>query len=170
MRTSVENETHDVESDTDVVLRLYGEQLDVDACLAWLPAGKVAQVWRKGEIRRGKPSDSSGCNVVLAEGMTRESVVQDAARAFSELAEPISELVRSGAEALVDFGLYVEIGGEPFPLSLPPEVMALFARAAVTIEMQAHTKPLVPTGRPTSWPVISEVIRRLRGARRERLH
>lgn len=141
MRTSVENETHDVESDTDVVLRLYGEQLDVDACLTWLPASKVAQAWRKGESRRGKRSETSGCNVVLAEGMARESVVQGAARAFSELAEPISELVRSGAEALADFGLYVEIGGEPFPLSLPPEVMALFARAGVIIGVSAYPRP-----------------------------
>jgi hypothetical protein len=95
---------------TTAVLRVSHAQLDLDACLTWLPSNQLDRVWRAGEsFRRGKVHDTSGFSVMLVEGLARGSVVQDAVNVFLKLEEPVADLVRGGAAAEVDFGLLLDV-------------------------------------------------------------
>jgi hypothetical protein len=124
---------------TSVVLRVSHAQLDLDACLSWLPSSKITSVWRRGERdRRGKIIDTSGFNVDLAEGTAHGSVVQDAVAAFLELAEPVAELIRGGADATIDFGLFLDVNGGSMSLRLAPAAAAVFERAGVTMVFRAY--------------------------------
>jgi hypothetical protein len=124
-------------ANTSVVLRVSQEQLDLDACMTWLPSSRIDRVWRAGERHRRGVHDRSGFSVSLAEGPARGSVVQDAVDAFLELAEPVAELVRGGADAEVDFGLFVTSGGS-LSLSFAPAAAAVFERAGVTLVVSAY--------------------------------
>jgi hypothetical protein len=124
---------------TSVVLSVSHPQLDLDACLTWLPSSKLACVWRPGERDfRGKVIDTAGFNVELAEGMASGSVVQDAVAAFIELAERVAQLIRGGADAIVDFGLFPGVNDGPLSLTLAPDAAAVFERAGVTIVFKAY--------------------------------
>lgn len=127
------------DDEVSVVLRVAHASLDLDACRKWLPSGQIARVWRLGETnRRGMVNATSGFTLDLAEGVAHGSVVRDAVDAFLELAEPIAELIRGGADAQVDFGLFVDVNGEPFNLCLPPAVLAVFERAGVTVIVSGY--------------------------------
>jgi hypothetical protein len=69
--------------------------------------------------------------------MARGSVVQDAVNAFLELAAPVAELVRGGAHAEVDFGLFVVSVGA-VSLRLEPAATAVFERAGVALVISAY--------------------------------
>jgi hypothetical protein len=126
-----------VDANTSVVLRVAQAELDLEACLTWLPSSRLDRVWRAGERHRRGIHDTSGFSVSLAEGLARGSVVQDAVNAFLELAEPVAELVRGGAEAEVDFGLFVT-GDGSLSLSFAPAAAAVFERAGVTLVISAY--------------------------------
>jgi hypothetical protein len=126
-----------VGANTSVVLRGAQAKLDLEACLTWLPSSRLDRVWRAGERHRRGIHDTSGFSVSLAEGLARGSVVQDAVHAFLELAEPVAELVLGGAEAEVDFGLFVT-GGGSLSLSFAPAAAAVFERAGVTLVISAY--------------------------------
>jgi hypothetical protein len=129
----------DDQIDTSVVLRVSHAQLDLDACLRWLPSSKLIRVWRSGEKHRRGDHEASGFAVDLAEGPARGSVVQDAVDAFLELAGPVAELVRGGAHAAVDFGLFLDArGGGSLCLSFAPVAAAVFERAGVTLQISAY--------------------------------
>lgn len=124
---------------TTVVLRVSHAQLDLDACLTWLPSSKLDRVWRIGERHlRDKVHDTSGFSVLLAEGLARGSVVQDAVDAFVELAQRVAELVRGGAACEVDFGLFVDGSSGALSLRLAPATAAVFERAGVTLVVSAY--------------------------------
>lgn len=122
---------------TSVVLRVHVGPLDLDVCLARL-SSEPDKVWRVGEKGlRGKLHQTSGFSVHLADGMARESVVQDAVVAFRELAEPIAQIVQGGGTAEADFGLFVS-GWQPVSLCFEPAATALFERAGVTLRVSAY--------------------------------
>jgi len=124
---------------TTVVLRVSHARLDLDACLTWLPSSRLDRVWRAGErYLRDKVHDTSGFSVLLAEGLARGSVVQDAVDAFLVLAEPIAELMRGGAAGEVDFGLLLDESSGVLSLRLAPAAAAVFERAGVTLVVSAY--------------------------------
>jgi hypothetical protein len=124
---------------TTAVLRVSDAQLDLDACLSWLPSNNLDRVWRAGESYRcGQVHDTSGFSVMLAEGLARGPVVQDAVNAFLNLEERVAELVSGGAAAEVDFGLLLDVSGGALSLRLPPAAAVVFERAGVTIVVSAY--------------------------------
>jgi len=127
-------------TDTSVVLRVSHAKLDLDACLARLPANKVDSVWRAGE--RGLLNTvykTSGFNLHLTDGHSGGTVVQDAVEAFRDLAEAVSEIVRSGADAEVDFGLFLDVAATAtLSVRIEPAAAAVFERAGVTIKVTAY--------------------------------
>lgn len=122
------------------VLRVRHAGLDLDACLPWLPPSRLDHVWRVGEKGLlNRVHETSGFNLHLAEGPAGGSVVQDAVAAFRELAEPVAALVRGGAHAEVDFGLFLDVNGvTPLSVWLEPAAAAAFERAGVTITVTAY--------------------------------
>lgn len=121
------------------VLRVGGAHLDVDDCLRWLPEEKVDAVWRAGEPhpRRGVRAES-GFNLLLAEGDDAGRVADEAARAFAAIASRIEELIRAGASAEVDFGLFISEGRD-VSIRFEPQIVHAFAQRFVTILVSAYT-------------------------------
>jgi hypothetical protein len=91
------------------VLRVHGADLDVDRCLAWLPADRLDKVWHGGEKgHRGKVATTSGFNLLLSDSEDREQLVREAVTTFLTVAEQVAELIRGGATGEIDFALFVE--------------------------------------------------------------
>lgn len=123
---------------TTVVLRVQGEHLDVEQCLAWIPEAALEQVWRAGETRhRGKISATSGCNVLLSENEDTSLAVDEAMRVFLSLAPQVAALVQSGATAVVDFALFVEAMSAR-SIQLDPGVLRSIGQHGVSIAVSAY--------------------------------
>jgi hypothetical protein len=91
-----------------IVLRVYGPELDLDACLKWLPRPRVEKTWKVGDAgRRGKAQDTNGLHLLLAEGGDLSQALNDAVRVLSSLKDQIRSLVDAGNTADVEVAVFV---------------------------------------------------------------
>lgn len=123
------------------VLRVEGRDVDVDACASWMsPSVRIERVWRAGEIgRRGAINEMSGFSALLSEAEGRQ-LVEEARRAFAEIADRVGDLVAAGARAAVDFAVFVG----------PREAQSLVVEPEFLFELSKHQVRLLVSAYPTA--------------------
>jgi hypothetical protein len=93
-----------------VVLRVSGDNFEVDAFLDRFPELEPSGVWRRGERswKTAPPSEDSGFNLPLIEGCSRAELA-DALRAALDGSKELLEAARHEADRVVmDIGLMIE--------------------------------------------------------------
>lgn len=87
------------------VLVVSGKDLDVDACLDWVSEDAIWRIGGKG--RMNQPHTTSGFVITLAEDDNVQELIDEAMKAFVKLASKVDNLITAGANAVMDFGLFV---------------------------------------------------------------
>jgi len=120
------------------VLRVSGEGLDLDACLAWIPAGMLGLTWRVGErfFRTGECT-TNGFNMVLADESSPSRAVETAAKVFTAFASRIRLPTEAGGSASMDFALYVT-SGCPSSITFPSDLLRALVEHGVELAMSAY--------------------------------
>lgn len=125
---------------TTAVLRVSGEQLDVEQCLAWIPQSLLEAVWHIGENRVGGGLHrTSGFTILLADGDNNQAVVDETVKAFGSLAQQVALLVQAGATAEIDFAMMVtglEAGTQS--LRFGTELLGLVDRCGLSVVVSAY--------------------------------
>jgi hypothetical protein len=120
------------------VLRVHGADLDVDGCLAWLPADRVEKVWHVGErAYLGRVSPDAGFNFLLSDAEDRDPLIREAVTTFLTIAENVAELIQAGATAEIDFALFVDAGGSK-SIVFEPETLRTIEQYGAAIEVSAY--------------------------------
>lgn len=120
------------------VLRVSGPGIDIDECLRWLPEERLEHVWRVGEqeLQGGKNADS-GFNLLLTESEHVQDGIREAADVFQEMSPRVRELIRDGASADVDFGLFVG-AMEMCSIAVPASFLAMLSESGVGLVVSAY--------------------------------
>ena len=93
--------------ETTAVLKISGEDFEVGEFLARNPRLRPVAVWKKGDLGRlRRINDTSGFSLLLGEGQVEE-VFARVQKAFLRLATVFSDAERSGADAILDFAMFV---------------------------------------------------------------
>jgi hypothetical protein len=120
-----------------VVLRASGSNLDLDACLTWLPSGRVEAAWRSGEVRRGKAALDSGFNLLLADDDHADQALAAAQRELEGIQEKVKLLARAGVGISVDIGLEVS-STVPRSVSLSQDFIRAVMESGVKLVISAY--------------------------------
>ena len=121
-----------------VVLRVSGEQLDLDACLALIPTGMLEATWRVGErVSRTRVCTTNGFNLLLADESTASKAVETAAKVFSAIESQIRLFADAGGTAVMDFALYVKCVC-PQSITFPCDLLRAVADLGVELEVSAY--------------------------------
>jgi len=124
----------------DSVLRVYGEDFDVDSFLAQYAELEVAGAFRKGEQDMlGNPNEFSGFDVIVAENETKENCLQKVQQ-FLEVHElPLTFLKANTVQCVLDIDATVKATDEmPASLSLSPELLGGLHHLNIAIEFSAY--------------------------------
>jgi hypothetical protein len=120
----------------DIVLRVSGKDLDVDALLARHPHVEAFNVFRLGEAgRKGKPNVESGFMVELGSG---EAAVMQLLSRCKHMDAMFSELRTCGAWMMIHAGLTVSRARPMHSLSFRPDEIATFAGIGVSLRFSAY--------------------------------
>lgn len=123
------------------VLRVSGDRLDVDGCLAWIPKGRLERIWHVGERgRKGSLTTTSGFVLLLSDADETSRVVEEAMSTFLCVAPRVRDLVRAGANAEIDFELMVGPKGSR-SLTFDPRLLR---------SLEGHEATIVVTAYPVS--------------------
>jgi hypothetical protein len=120
-----------------IMLRALGRNLDVDACLTWLPAARLDAVWRQADLRAGKPAETGGFNLLLGEADDKKEALMAAERQLSLLKEDVKKLVDAGNRASVDIGLYV-FQNAPQSITLEADFLLCVTEAGASLVFSAY--------------------------------
>lgn len=121
-----------------IVLRVYGSHIDVEACMQWLRPYQVEEVWRVGDIDLlGRTSGTSGFNVLLHESEDPKDGLQEAMIRFGEMSSEIEELVRAGASAELDIGIFIG-ASSPRSIEIGASTMSAISRVGATVVFTAY--------------------------------
>ena len=122
----------------NVILRAAGEALDIDGCLAWIPRGLIAKLWRAGERGPlGRPLATSGFALDL--GVHRENgpALRAAEQNLEALSAGVAALVRQGFQVKLDIELFVT-EDDPQIIALPPTLLARVVELGVKVGLNAQ--------------------------------
>ena len=120
-----------------IVLRVGSPELDLDACLAWIPPQALQRSWRAGDLRPGgKRSPRTGFNLLLAHTDDTGRALLLAEKRFEALAPHLEALVKSGAGVEVDIG--IAVADLPRSVRVPKEFTAKMARVGAEVVVTAY--------------------------------
>lgn len=120
------------------VLRIYGNDLDVDGCKGWVPANRLERVWRAGEKdARGRVSSTNGVCVLLSDEGDIALMLDESRNALLEIENEVRRLSEDGASCEVDFAMWVEAEGAR-ALKLDSRTMRVFACIGVDVIISAY--------------------------------
>src|SRR6476469_4833143 len=107
------------------VVRVFGDEFDVDAFLASNPVIKPEKVWHKGEYRSRRARwTGNGVNIFVAEEPTWRALRPQAINVITNLARALAAAQAMGAGVELDFGIVAcETGSLVISADLSPEDM-----------------------------------------------
>ena len=125
--------------ETTAVLKISGEDFDVGEFLARNSRLRPVAVWKKGELgRQRRINDTSGFSLLLGEGQVEE-VFASAQKAFLRLATVFSDAERSGADAVLDFAMFVGSERQFAPwIMFSPEELRTFSERGLHLTVSAY--------------------------------
>ncbi len=124
----------------DIVLRVYGEQFDVDAFVNQYPDLAVADSFKQGEPDMlGHPSPFSGFDVIVAENETEENCLQNMQQFVEKHQQAFNYLKAQDTHCVFDVDATV-IAHEEMPTSLllPPNLFGVLHKLNIAIEFTAY--------------------------------
>ncbi len=121
----------------DSVLRVFGEEFDVDSFLNEYPIQAHTESFRKGEPDLlGNPNSESGFDALLSENENPAENLREIQKFIENHENTLSHLKKSGVNCIVDIGFTVG-SSDQFTQSIcvPPELLGIFHRFNISIEI-----------------------------------
>ncbi|XXF77592.1 hypothetical protein P2318_31750 [Myxococcaceae bacterium GXIMD 01537] len=137
----------------DVVLRVSGEEFDVEGFLERFPEVKPSATWRKGQrrFRTRPPSEDSGFNLPVGEGGSWDASWRSTQRTLEPLREVVKAAVASGAAASLDIGCLVGAPDAYAPqVSLELADMEFLVKLGVSVVLTAYPVDAAKESVPSS--------------------
>ena len=124
----------------DSVLRVYGEQFDVDLFVKQYQDLVVSDSFKKGEKDMlGNPNPFSGFDVIVAESETAENCLQKIQQFLEVYQQALSFLNANGVSCVLDIDVTVGSADEmPAPLNLPSQLLGDIHNLNIAIEFSAY--------------------------------
>lgn len=124
----------------DAVLRVYGEEFDVESFLAQHAALASSDSFNKGDLDMfGNPSEFSGFDVIVAERCDAETCLQSLHQFLLDHQDALTELKQDKVQCVLDLDVTVD-GDEQMPDSfgLSVEFLAVLATLNIAVEFSAY--------------------------------
>lgn len=124
----------------DIVLRVYGEQFDVDLFFNQFHDWVASDTYKKGDPDLlGNPSDFSGFDVIIAENETQEICLQKIQHFLELYRQALDFLNANSVHCVLDIDATVKATDEmPTSLSLRPEILGELQDKNIAIEFSAY--------------------------------
>jgi len=120
-----------------IVLRVSGDQLDLDACGRWIPKERLETSWVPGQQRGRKVTTAFGFNLLLGDDEQLNASIASAKDVLASLAKPLTDLAGDGVSIVVDVALFV-YAQRPTSVSLPLDFLAMVLAAQATLVVSAY--------------------------------
>src|SRR5687768_13817082 len=122
----------------DAVLRVSGEDLDLEACLKSLPTERLQAVWRKGEESLiGRVRRTSGFNFLLSDASDVSRLEEELVLSLRQLEETLFPVLGKDACVEVDFAVFVTESGMG-SLSLRSDTLRVLSQYGISLVVSAY--------------------------------
>ncbi len=124
----------------DMVLRVYGEQFDVDQFINQYQGLAISDSFRVGEHDMlGNPSEFSGFDVIVAESETKENCLQKIQQFLEVHQQALSFLKAKAVHCILDIDATVKATDDmPTSLNVSPQLMGELHNLNIAIEFSAY--------------------------------
>ncbi len=124
----------------DTVLRVYGEQFDVDVFLNQYPDLLVSDAFKKGEPDMlGNPSEFSGFDMIVAENETGPICIEKIQRLLTKYQSAFDFLKTNAMHVVLDLDVTVKADDDmPQSFNLPALLMGELHEGNIAIEFSAY--------------------------------
>ncbi|NQZ54788.1 MAG: hypothetical protein HRT93_11130 [Piscirickettsiaceae bacterium] len=124
----------------DMVLRVYGEQFDVEQFVNQYQDLLILDSFKKGEDDMlGNPSEFSGFDVMIAENETKGSCLQKIQQFLDVHQLALSFLKANAVNCVLDIDATVKVTDEmPTSVNLSPQLMGELHNLNIAIEFSAY--------------------------------
>tara|TARA_R110002111_G_C5682311_1_gene343894 strand:+ start:82 stop:480 length:399 start_codon:yes stop_codon:yes gene_type:complete len=124
----------------DIVLRVYGEQFDVDQFLTQYPDFQASDLFKKGEPDMlGNPNEFSGFDVIVAESELGSVCIDKIKHLISAQQAAFVFLKTHAVNVVLDLDATVDPNDDmPKSLSLSAELLSALSALDIAIEFSAY--------------------------------
>ena len=124
----------------DMVLRVYGEQFDVDQFINQYQGLAISESFRGGEHDMlGNPSEFSGFDVIVAESERKENCLEKIQQFLEIHIQALSFLKANAVHCILDIDATVKASDDmPTSFNVSPQLMGELHKLNIALEFSAY--------------------------------